>query len=187
MLENESELIAKVLLNDDKAAFGKIVEYYQQAVRQYCRRLSSPDYSLADDIAQDTFVQAYKKLAMFQGTGKFQAWLFRIAYFQFLQFLRSKKPNDELFDDISSPDHSETTLHQLDIEKAMKQLATNERVCLTLQYSFGYTQQETSEILDMPLGTIKSHCKRGKEKLSQLLNLSRKHEDKSKLTNSNVA
>ncbi len=187
MLINESELIAKVILSNDKVAYGKIVKHYQQAVRQYCRRLSSPDHALADDIAQDTFIQAYKKLAMFQGTGKFQAWLFRIAYFQFLQILRSRKNNEELPDDISSPDHSDKTLHQLDIENAMNKLAANERACLTLQYSFGYTQQETSEILDLPLGTIKSHCKRGKEKLSQLLNLPNENEKKSTITKSNVA
>jgi RNA polymerase sigma-70 factor (ECF subfamily) len=186
-LENESELISKVLLNNDKQAFNKIVKYYQQAVRQYCRRLSAPDHSLADDIAQDTFIQAYKKLAMYQGTGKFQGWLFRIAYFQFLQIIRSKKKFEELPEDISIADNSEVTIQSRDLESSMSQLPTNERTCLTLQYSFGYTQQEISEILDMPLGTIKSHSKRGKERLTQLLNFPEKYKNDTKESNSNVA
>lgn len=187
VLNNESELIAKVLLNNDKQAFNKIVQYYQQAVRQYCRRLSAPDHSLADDIAQDTFIQAYKKLAMYQGTGKFQGWLFRIAYFQFLQIVRSKKKFEELPEDISTADHSEVALQNRDLEFAMSRLPTNERTCITLQYSFGYTQQEISEILDMPLGTIKSHSKRGKERLIQLLDYPEDHKNDSKESNSIVA
>jgi len=187
VLNNESELIAKVLLNNDKQAFSEIVQYYQQAVRQYCRRLSAPDHSLADDIAQDTFIQAYKKLSMYQGTGKFQGWLFRIAYFQFLQYLRSKKVTEELSEEISIPDNNEHALQSRDLESAMSQLPTTERTCLTLQYSFGYTQQEISEIIEMPLGTIKSHCKRGKEKLTLLLNLPEKNINDNNATTTHVA
>ncbi len=108
---------------------------------------------------------------MFQGKGKFQSWLFRIAYFQFLQYLRSKKITDELPENIASPDHSVNINQNRDIESAMTELYPNERACLTLQFSFGYTQQEISGLTDLPLGTVKSHIKRGKDKLSQLLNL----------------
>ncbi len=171
-LSNESQLIAKVILTGDQLAFTKLVQHYQQAVRQYCRRLCAPDHALADDIAQETFLQAYRKIALYQGRGKFQAWLFRIAYFQFLQYLRSKKIADQLPTDLESPDSHTDAMETRDLEKAMEQLPANERACLTLHYSFGYTHAEITTILAMPLGTVKSHSRRGKERLSQLLNVS---------------
>lgn len=169
-LPNESELIAKVILNKDSHAFSQLVAYYQQPLRQYCRRLCAPDISLADDIAQECFIQAYRKISLYSGSGKFQSWLFRIAYFEFLQQLRRAKPADEYEESPDNVDQHNISMNQRDLEQAMTMLSTDERTCLTLIYSFGYTQRECVDILDMPLGTIKSHCKRGKEKLSDILN-----------------
>ena len=176
ILATENELIAKVLISNDQQAFSQLVKYHQQSVRQYCRRLCAPDISLADDIAQETFLQAFRKLNLYQargkehGRGKFISWLFSIAYFQFLQYLRSKKHYQELNDQHLVPDNSEQLNYEMDIEAAMAQLSPDERSCLTLQYTFGYSQAEISDMLNRPLGTIKSYCKRGKEKLALLLN-----------------
>jgi len=176
-LNNENELIAKVLINNDQQAFTHIVEFYQQAVRQYCRRLCAPDISLADDIAQETFWQAYRKLKLYSAKGTFQGWLFRIAYFQFLQYLRKYKKahsltdDDGNIDDIAVLGHAQQVSNNRDIEAAMTHLKANERICLTLQFSFGYSQTEISDILKMPLGSVKSHSKRGKDKLSEIFHL----------------
>ncbi|MEW6984542.1 RNA polymerase sigma factor [Colwelliaceae bacterium 6471] len=170
-LTNESELIAKVLISNDQQAFSQLVKHYQSPLRQYCRRLSAPDHSLADDIAQETFIQAYRKLNLYAGKAKFQSWLFRIAYFQFLQHLRKTKVYDELDGDAAYISPDLLGADKRDIESAMVKLKASERACITLQYSFGYTHEEISEILDVPTGTIKSHIKRGKEKLSALLNV----------------
>ncbi|NMP31680.1 RNA polymerase sigma factor [Thalassotalea sp. M1531] len=168
-LANESAIIAQVIVNQDGQAFEQLVKYYQQSVRQYCRRLSVNDFSLADDLAQETFWQAFRKIAKFEGRGKFQSWLFSIAYFQFLQHLRAKKNYDELDESLSEEAHVDAVLIRKDLEVAMTKLKTNERACLTLQYSFGYSQEEVSQILHLPLGTVKSHCRRGKERLSIML------------------
>ena len=53
----------------------------------------------------------------------------------------------------------------------MTHLKANERICLTLQFSFGYSQTEISDILKMPLGSVKSHSKRGKDKLSEIFQM----------------
>lgn len=165
----ESELIAKVLLNNDQYSFGLLVQQHQQSIRQYCRRLSAPDIAIADDIAQETFIQAFKKIQLFQGNGKFISWLFRIAYFQYLQYLRSLKR----FDLLDENEHPSVEIIDLtitsDLEKAMEQLKVNERACITLQFNFGYTQEEVATLLGLPLGTVKSHVKRGKDKLTQIL------------------
>lgn len=180
-LTNENELIAKVLISNDQQAFTHIVEYYQQSIRQYCRRLCTPDISLADDIAQETFWQAYRKLKLYSGTGTFQGWLFRIAYFQFLQYLRKHKKTQSLTDDEGNIDdiavlgHAQQVTNSRDIEAAMTHLKANERICLTMQYSFGYSQIEISEVLSMPLGSVKSYSKRGRDKLSEIFKLAEQH------------
>lgn len=173
---SENELIAKVLIGNDQQAFSQLVKHHQQTVRQYCRRLCAPDISLADDIAQDTFLQGFRKLNLYQergkehGRGKFISWLLSIAYFQFLQYLRAKKSYQTLDDQHLTPCNNEQLNHELDLESAMAKLSINERSCLTLQYTFGYSQAEISQMLAIPLGTIKSYSKRGKDKLSILLN-----------------
>ena len=174
ILAEEAALIARVLVDKDQHAFSILVKHYQQSVRQYCRRLCAPDHTIADDIAQETFLQAYKKLAMYEGRGKFIGWLFRIAYFQYLQMLRSKKQYDELDDAQHCEGFTTTVDNQQDLEKAMAQLTIHERTCITLQFSFGYSQQEIVELIDMPLGTVKSHVKRGKDKLELILNMATK-------------
>lgn len=166
---NETELVAAVIVNQCQQAFSQLVSKYQQPVRQYCRRLCAPDHSLADDVAQDTFFQAFKKMAQYEGKGKFQGWLFRIAYYQFLQIKRSEKPTESLDDEYQGGACSDKALLQRDLEAAMALISAPERTCLTLMYSFGYTQIEISDMLDMPLGTVKSHCTRGKKALSELL------------------
>jgi RNA polymerase sigma-70 factor, ECF subfamily len=186
-LPNESELIAKVLISNDQRAFSLLVKHFQQPIRQYCRRLCAPDISLADDIAQETFWQAYRKLKLFSGKGKFQGWLFRIAYFQFLQYLRKTKKQQSLtsddgtIEDIEVLGHAQQVSDQRDIEAAMTHLKATERICLTLQFSFGYSQTEICEILQLPLGTVKSQCKRGKDKLSYIF---KQAERKTEINNS---
>ncbi|WP_286262888.1 RNA polymerase sigma factor [Thalassotalea atypica] len=174
VVNDEAQLIAKVLLTKDQQAFATLVIHHQQSLRQYCRRLCTPDLDLADDIAQETLIQAYRKLSLFNGSGKFISWLFRIAYFQYLQYLRSHKSYEE-FDENSADEQEQVSNHQSsaafdDLEKAMSVLSVNERNCITLHYSFGYTQAEIADLVDMPLGTIKSQIKRGKEKLIRVLN-----------------
>ncbi|SET77517.1 RNA polymerase sigma factor [Thalassotalea agarivorans] len=169
-LSNENELIAKVLATQCENAFAQLITHYQQSLRQYCRRLCSNDFSLADDVAQNTFIQVYQKLSMFQGKGKFQGWLFRIAYFEFLQLLRKQKPVDELSGNEEASDNVSQMTEKRDLEWAVAQLSAVQRACITLQFNFGYNQEEISAMLDLPVGTVKSHVRRGKEILTQLLN-----------------
>jgi RNA polymerase sigma-70 factor (ECF subfamily) len=174
-MSNESQLIAKVLIDNDQQAFSALVRHYQLPLRQYCRRLCAPDHALADDIAQEAMIQAFKKLSLYQGKAKLQSWLFRIAYFQFLQYLRKQKHHDELHDNIAMVDTREGVNNSKDLEWAITQLNEKERACITLHFSFGYTHDEISKILQLPLGTVKSHVKRGKDKLTHLLALNDKN------------
>lgn len=67
----DAELIARALVTDDRAAFGLLVQRHHSAVRQFLRHLTRGDAALADDLAQETFVQAWRSLARFHGGSAF--------------------------------------------------------------------------------------------------------------------
>lgn len=170
----ESILIHRVLLNDDNKAFGELVKIHQSHVRGFLRRLCKSE-SIADDIAQDTFVIAFRQLAKFKGGGSFEGWLLRIAYRCFLQSYRQQKQLRRLYDMVSrqQTDHTSNLQAQpeekLDLERALTKLDTLQAAAITLNISMGYSHTEVSLILDIPLGTTKSHINRGMHRLRQLM------------------
>ena len=154
----------------DAAAFGTLVRQHQSKVRGFLRRLTRADAALADDLAQETFLEAHRKIDQFRGEGSFGAWLCGIAWSRFLMERRKRKEEPlEAPDETASIDTTSASLARLDLEKAMAQLAPAERAALTLCYAFGHSHGEAAEILDLPLGTVKSHVLRGREKLKALL------------------
>ena len=154
----------------DAAAFGMLVRQHQSKVRGFLRRLTRADAALADDLAQETFLEAHRKLDQFRGEGSFGAWLCGIAWSRFLMDRRKRKEEPlDTPDETASVDTSSASLVRLDLAKAMTQLAPAERAALTVCYAFGHSHGEAAEILDLPLGTVKSHVLRGREKLKALL------------------
>ena len=152
----------------DHAAFEALVRQRQSPLRGFLRRLTRGDHALADDLAQETFLEAWRKIEQFRGEGTFASWLARIAYRRYLMWVRQRKlePLDEeadIADATPSPDQ------RLDLEKAMTKLSLPERAALTLCYAQEYTHEEAAEIMGLPLGTLKSHVARGREKLLKLL------------------
>ena len=154
----------------DAAAFGTLVRQHQSKLRGFLRRLTRGDAALADDLAQETFLEAHRKLDQFRGEGSFGSWLCGIAWSRFLMERRKRREEPlEAPDETASVDMNAASLARLDLEKAMAQLAPPERAALTLCYAFGHSHGEAAEILNLPLGTVKSHVLRGREKLKALL------------------
>ncbi len=154
----------------DDVAFGMLVRTYQGKVRSFLLRMTKGNQALADDLAQDTFLEAWRKIAQFRAEGTFQSWLYRIAWTRFLMEVRKRKPdNAELDDDLAAPDTQASTLARLDLERAMQRLSSPERASLTLCYAMEFSHSEASEVLNMPVGTVKSHVSRGREKLKAIL------------------
>ena len=73
------QLIARVVVQDDRHAFAELVRRHQSAVRATLRRLTAGNHALADDLAQETFVLACRNLKSFRQEARFSTWLFRIA------------------------------------------------------------------------------------------------------------
>ncbi|PCI75467.1 MAG: RNA polymerase subunit sigma-70 [SAR86 cluster bacterium] len=171
---SESALILRALARHDNDAFSALVRMHQGKIRAYLVRLCR-SYDLADDIAQETFLTAFRKLQSYKGEGNFSGWLFRIAHNCFLQHIRKTKRRIEITEQFGTQQELQTeqydslSTEQMDLEQALTQLNPDETATITLCHSYGYSHQEVSDILDMPLGSVKSNISRGKVKLQKIL------------------
>jgi RNA polymerase sigma-70 factor (ECF subfamily) len=163
---DETDLITRAAAGD-AAAFDALVRAHQSRLRGFLRRLARGDVVLADDLAQETFLEAWRKIGQYSGAGSFAGWLSRIGWSRFLMEARKRKP--ELLEDVPEQSVETSPEAKLDLESAMRKISTNERAALTLCYALGHSNEEAAEILDMPLGTVKSHVLRGRDKLRALL------------------
>ncbi len=170
----DAELVGRVLARDDRHAFAEIVRRHQSLVRTLLRRLTCGDAALADDLAQESFIRAYRGLARYRGEAKLSSWLYRVAYNVFLahharasrQSVSLPQPDDG---GAGTEAAAELTLLQHDLERAMGFLSPPERAALTLAYRDGLSHSEVATVLDCPLGTAKAHILRGREKLKRRL------------------
>ncbi len=146
--------------------FAQLVRTHQGMVRGFLRRLCDHD-AIADDLAQEAFLKARRALASFRGEGTLASWLLRIAYREFLA--QRRKRGLELSPDLGevedgaarSPDR---TLAR-DVRRALQQLSADERAAIAACFFEELTHEEAAAALELPLGTLKSHVARAKDKL----------------------
>jgi RNA polymerase sigma-70 factor (ECF subfamily) len=165
----DAALIARVLAGDDRQAFAALVRRHQSAVRNLLRRLTAGQHALADDLAQETFLQAYRKLGQFRADAQFATWLHRIATNVWLQHLRARHAETALEElppaaDIVDDSAPAADL-QLDMARAFALLSPAERAALVQCYHLDLSHEQAAAALRCPLGTLKSHIARGKQKL----------------------
>jgi RNA polymerase sigma-70 factor (ECF subfamily) len=170
----DADLIARVLSQEDSNAFCELVRRYQSPVRGFLIRMAQGDAHTADDLAQETFLKAWQKLRSFRGEARFSTWLFGIALNEFRnECRRHRKWNweqDGVEVEEAAPGHH---VHlNMDLNEAMKMLAHAERAAIILCCQNGLSHEEAAQVLDCPLGTVKTNILRGKEKLRKHLALS---------------
>ncbi|WP_267435678.1 sigma-70 family RNA polymerase sigma factor [Sphingomonas sp. GM_Shp_1] len=164
-------MVARAQMENDGRAFEELVRRHQGMVRAQLRRLMNGDEAGADDLAQETFVLAWRKLRQFRGDARFSTWLYRIAYSCFLQARRKSVDAAGAHDDDATqptPAPLPTDL-QIDIANALRRLPIAEQTVLLHSVQLGLSHEETAYVLSMPLGTVKSHAARGKARLRALL------------------
>lgn len=143
--------------------FGELVRRHGSAVRGLLRRMGAQP-SLADDIAQDAFIQAFERCAEFRGEGTFAAWVKRIAARLYIKRVAKEAryvAAVESEETVSAPDPGGL----MDLDEALKTLSEPERLCVSLCHGAGMAHPEIATALNLPLGTVKSHVKRGLDKL----------------------
>lgn len=162
-------LIVGLASAGDSDAFAELVARRQSWIRNLMRRCSG-DATLADDLAQQVFLLAWRKIGYLREPTSFGAWLKRLAISTWLQHVRK---NDSLHaaDDIDDTALSENASHGLgmDLDRALATLSHPVRLCIVLSYHEGMTNNEIAALADLPLGTVKSHIRRGTQRLQQIL------------------
>ncbi|MEP7071972.1 MAG: sigma-70 family RNA polymerase sigma factor [Verrucomicrobiota bacterium] len=168
----DADLLARVLVHGDQHAFGELVRRHQSPVRGLLRQLTRSDVELADDLAQETFIRAYKHIGSFRGEAKFSTWLFRIAYNLFREHARKRKElvgiDEGQLEAEADPRVVDPALRH-DLMDALGQLPLSERTAVLLCCQNGLSHDEASRVLDIPLGTVKTNVLRGREKLKKIL------------------
>ena len=164
-------LVTQVAVLHNKKAFDQLVRKYQSPVRRFFLNQTLGDEQLSDDLAQETFIKAYVNITKFRGMSSFSTWLMRIAYNVFYDDVRSRKQTDDI--DTSSAmrqsSNSGDSNLKMDIHAALALLKPDERICITLQLIDGYPIDQISKITGMNENTVKSHLKRGKDKMANYL------------------
>jgi len=165
----EAALIALAMARDE-AAFNELVRRRQSWLRNLLRRLCR-DQTLADDLAQQTFLQVWRALPTLKSSAAFASWVRKLAVNSWLQHVRAAKPLLPLDAAEAHPDAARVSSvqQQLDLDGALAQLPADVRLCVVLAYNEGMSHSEISRATALPLGTVKSHISRGAQRLRALL------------------
>jgi RNA polymerase sigma factor (sigma-70 family) len=169
-LGDASELaVVALAIQGDEPAFGELVRRRQAWLRQLLRRLTR-DPALADDLAQQALVAAWKSIHTLKSAGAFGGWFRRLAVNCWLQQVRAKPPEVTLTEEMLAQQHTlSATAERMDLDAALAMLPADARLCVVLAYSEGMSHAEISESTAIPLGTVKSHIARGSAHLREIL------------------
>jgi RNA polymerase sigma factor (sigma-70 family) len=169
-MEEEDAVLLRAVCEGSERAFNRLVDRHQQAVRNFLRRVVGR--SEADDVAQETFLALWTESRSFRYDAPVRSWLFGIAWrkvrdAQRKWFRRSRR--DMVWHEANEnrSGNSNETRHAL--EQALVTLSVDQRAAVMLCLAYGFSHGEAAEALHMPLGTVKSHVLRGRDRLREVL------------------
>ena len=151
----------------DRHAFEELVRRRQASIRGLLRRLCR-DAALADDLAQETFMQAWRTIRGLRSARAFGAWLRQIAVNAWLRHRRGSEDFTNL-EEAHELTSLPATLESMDLDAALSALHPRARLCLVLSYHEGMTHNEIAAVTRMPLGTVKSDIVRATARCRELL------------------
>lgn len=184
MLEDNSNLddseLIRMTLAGDSNVFGVLIRRYQDRLYNSMVHVLRSDTD-AEDVVQDAFVLAFTKLASFKGRSQLFTWLYRIAYNVAVTKMRQRKPTVSLD---GKPDHSRLDFpdpgpapddrlnrdeQAQELSKALGRLSLEHRSILILREMDELDYDAISEILDLPIGTVRSRLHRARSQLKEIL------------------
>lgn len=174
MRESDQQLVLRARLGE-RDAYGELVERHQGRVRGWLRHLSG-NHAEADDLAQDAFVRAWTRIGDLKDTARFGPWLMKIAYNEFLQGRRASGRRRQLMERLQvEQDPADYRTEEkrpetaLELQRVLAILSERERAVIVLNYAYGYSHGEVSELTGLALGTVKSLIHRGSRKAREQL------------------
>ncbi|MER5998208.1 RNA polymerase sigma factor SigM [Nonomuraea angiospora] len=181
-------------INGDPHAFSEIVKRHRDRMWAVAlRTLGDPDE--AADAVQDAFVSAYRKAATFRGEAAVTTWLHRIVVNACLDRMRRKSvrpvADDELIEaaerETPLPDQTVEREVSMEVSAALKLLPSDQRAALVLVDMMGYSVEDAAQVLQVPSGTVKSRCARGRAKLAPILSHLRNRSDLNRVSSAKGA
>ena len=167
------EELAQRVQHGDGEAFAQLVERYQRLVLNIAFRMVG-DAELAQDIAQDVFVNVYQRIGQFDVRRRFYSWLYRITVNAALHERRRPATTSlhdlPVLDDRPQPDEvAERAEQDRELGAALAALSDRERMVIGLRYGADLSYDEIAEVLNVPLGTAKTWLFRAKQRLADLI------------------
>ncbi len=186
--QTDQEIVAQAR-EGREAAYRELIRRYERPVFSLILRMVR-DRQLAEDLSQETFIKALNAIGSYRPEFKFSSWIFKIANNAAIDHLRRREvdtlsldgaPNATSQDDIEATalqvgDKGETPLAELEarelgtaIERAIGQLRPEYRSCILLRHVEGLAYEEIAQLLDLPLGTVKTYIHRARHELRGML------------------
>ena len=170
-LPTDAELVSRALAGSD-AAFSRLVERHQAAVRAFLRRFLGSGWAEADDLAQDAFLAAWRSLRTLKDPAGVRPWLCGIAWRKAQDRIRSTRrgaARDAVWMETIESPKGVSAEDRLALQAAMAELPVDVRACVALCLADGWSHAEAALALDLPLGTVKSHVNRGRARVLKAL------------------
>lgn len=167
--EGPEALVVSLAIKGDREAFAELVRRRQAWIRTLMRRCCG-NPSLADDLSQQVFMQAWRKIRQLKDATRFGGWIKRLAINEWLQYSRKNDPLGLTDGDTALPaSRADTTSVAMDLDRAMATLPGSVSLCVALSYHERLSHPEIEALTGIPLGTVKSHIRRGTARLRELL------------------
>jgi len=167
--EGPEALVVSLAIKGDRDAFAELVRRRQAWIRTLMRRCCG-DLSLADDLSQQVFMQAWRKIRQLKDMTRFGGWIKRLAINEWLQYSRKNDPLGFTDGEEALPEsHADTTSVAMDLDRAMATLPGPVSLCIALSYHDRLSHPEIEALTGIPIGTVKSHIRRGTARLRELL------------------
>lgn len=181
----DKELVQQVQQGDKRAFDLLVIKYQRRIMRLLTRMISDP--AEVEDVAQETFIKAYRALPQFRGDSNFYTWLYRIAInsARNWQAARGRRPvvahefeNEEgetfssldTLTDINTPESMLVSRQVADtVNAAINQLAPELRTAIVLREIEGLSYEEIAQTMDCPIGTVRSRIFRARETIAEQL------------------
>jgi RNA polymerase sigma-70 factor, ECF subfamily len=173
MSEQNDEVLVKRCMDGDRSAFEVLVDKYQGPLFNLALRMTQ-EYADAEDITQSVFLKAYENLSSFKPGRKFFSWLYRIAVNETLNFLRARKPQEQLSEDTPADDaegNKEVARGEMSaqIDEALMELSAEYRTVVVLKHLLELPYADISQILDIPEKTVKSRLFTARMQMREIL------------------